>query len=1083
MSYSVKKSFADCLSCPLLNSDSCIFETNCMDDLSKVDVVYIAENPGKEEIDHKPLPTPLVGRSGQIFRMFFTKLGLDKMNYLITNTVLCQTLNEDGTTGNPTPEVIERCKVNAMALIKQCNPKLVVLMGSSPMNAFGIAKAGITEIAGKFYEWDGHKVFLTVHPSFVNRNKDTWLPIFETHFQRVQDFMNGIEVEEKVQTKRKKGIFHYTIPSKFYSEKYRLVDVQEMNKTKEVLYIFRDDENKKVYHRAPQDFVCYQADSAQGAKKIMPYDELYQVHMSYRDRFTLDPTITYEGDVRLSTKHAMDYYHFNKGEAKAKKWNIMFVDIEVDTGDDQVFPFANDAAYPINMITTKINGEKMTFVVPHTKNGQKLEPEKLDSNIIECKDERILMNKFVRYFKEADPDFTTGWNAISYDLAYIFNRLPQLGMDSSIMSKFREFYVDAEKGICNLVGTVPLDQLALYKKFTFTKLESYTLGYVSQHELKETKIQLPLNFNEMYWQMLNLTVEYNIRDVDLVDRLEEKLGHIKLLNEIRNVCTTAFEAGSTSSGQIDSLCINFLRKRGLASKNTRKKVKEKYPGAFVLPPEPGIYDWFVDFDFTSLYPSIIKTYNLGIDTFVMKTKDPTMGYHLAHNVKSVPDEIDVIIDPLNKATPYKVSKGELYKKVQDENLIMTINGCFFKGHANKMSELAQIVASLLDTRKEYKGKMFGAIDAKDKDAENFYYTRQLVYKVLANTLYGVVANKNFRYFDLSIATAITLGGQEALKHSIIEGEAFMDSLKTGKEYKSPKSLTKEEYYADKMPDRKTKYIITGDTDSIFCCFRDFEDHSTDAINAHCKSIQGFLNKKIMSDLVKRHNVDPQYSALELKNELICSRGLFLAKKHYVIRVIMNEGSEVDKINYMGVAVKRSDYPSQTKDFLKELLDIVMKDEKFSMKKVMDFIKKKRVEFRRNIMTGDKTLARPVSWNKNLEDYKTISQGVRAMLAWNNIHYDVHQKGTRAYMYWIKGVDYSKAPPELVTKYEKHISNIKAKSKKTALEVVAIPDNEEKLPEYYIVDVDAALKFTFEDRYKLMLEPIFNVRSANSVLKI
>ena len=106
-----------------------------------------------------------------------------------------------------------------------------------------------------------------------------------------------------------------------------------------------------------------------------------------------------------------------------------------------------------------------------------------------------------------------------------------------------------------------------------------------------------------------------------------------------------------------------------------------------------------------------------------------------------------------------------------------------------------------------------------------------------------------------------------------------------------------------------------------------------------------------------------------------------------------------------------------------------------------------------------------------------------MLAWNNIHYDVHQKGTRAYMYWIKGVDYSKAPPELVTKYEKHISNIKAKSKKTALEVVAIPDNEEKLPEYYIVDVDAALKFTFEDRYKLMLEPIFNVRSANSVLKI
>ena len=232
--------------------------------------------------------------------------------------------------------------------------------------------------------------------------------------------------------------------------------------------------------------------------------------------------------------------------------------------------------------------------------------------------------------------------------------------------------------------------------------------------------------------------------------------------------------------------------------------------------------------------------------------------------------------------------------------------------------------------------MFEAIDAKNKDEEDFYYTRQLVYKVLANTLYGVVATKGFRFFDLSIATAITLGGQEALKHSIIEGEAFMKHLHTGADYKQPKSLTKEEYYAATMPDRKPKYIITGDTDSIFCSFRDFKDRSTDAINAHCESIQNFLNKDIMSDLVKRHNVDPEHSALELKNELICSRGLFLAKKHYVTRVIMQEGSVVDKMNYMGVAIKRSDYPSQTKEFLKELLDIVMKDEKFSMKKVMNF---------------------------------------------------------------------------------------------------------------------------------------------------
>jgi len=1078
MTISVKKSFAECLECELLNAGSCIFETNCMDDISKVDIVFIGEYPTPEDIEKG---VPIIGRSGRVFRMFFDKLKFDKLNYLIMNTVLCQTVNEDDT-GNPTPEVVDRCKVNAMNTIKQCNPKLVVIMGSTAMSAFGIAQTGITEMAGNFYEWEGFKVFLTVHPSYVNHNKENWLPIYESHFEKILDFMMGNDNKQKKVGKRKKGIFHYTIPEKFYSEKYRLVDVQEMNRTKEVLYIFRDDQNKKEYYKAPQDFVCYQAKNADVAKKILPYDDLYQVHMSYRDRYTVDPTVTYESDVRLTTKHAMDYYHFNKGDAKAKEWNILFFDIEVDTGDKQVFPNAEDAAYPINMITGKLNGVKTTFVVPHTKNDQELHSDKMESNIIECRDETILMNKFIRYLKETDPDFITGWNAISYDLLYIFNRLPQLGMDSSMMSKFKEFWVDGEKALCNLVGMVPLDQLALYKKFTFTKLESYTLGYVSQHELGVTKIQLPLRFNEMYWFMLNLTVEYNIRDVDLIDKLEEKLGHIKLLNEIRIVCTTAFEAGSTSTGQIDSICVNFLREKNMASKNTKRKVKEKYPGAFVLPPIPGIYDWFVDFDYTSLYPRVIKTYNLGIDTFVMKTKDSQMGYYLAHERSKVPDEIDIILDPLNEAVQCKVSKQELFDKINKEDLVFTINGCFFLGHKRKISELSQIVSSILDTRVMYKGKMFDAIEAKNKIDEDFYYTRQLVYKVLANTLYGVVATKGFRFFDISIATAITLGGQEALKQSIIEGESYMKYLDTGEHIK-PEPLTKEEYFGAKMPDRKTKYIITGDTDSIFCCFRDFEDKSIEAINKHCISIQTFLNDDIMTNLVERHNIDPKYNGLELKNELICSRGLFLAKKHYVMRIVMNEGKAVDKMSYMGVAVKRSDYPSETKEFLKELLDIVMKDEKFSMNKVMGFIKSKRIEFRKKIMSGDKTLARPVSWNKSLEDYKSLTQGVKSMLAWNNIQYEIHQKGSRAYMYWVRGLDYTKAPKEIIDKYEKHIATMKAKTKRSPLEVISIPDNEEGLPEYFIVNVDAALKFTFEDRYNLMLEPIFSVRSANKVLQI
>ena len=123
--FSIKNSFADCLSCPLFSSKSCILETN-IKYLSEVDVVFIAENPGKDEVEKEK---PLIGKAGKTFRKYFEKYGLDKSNYLLTNVVLCQTIDPDGKTGNPEPEVIERCKINCFNIVKECNPKLIVLMG------------------------------------------------------------------------------------------------------------------------------------------------------------------------------------------------------------------------------------------------------------------------------------------------------------------------------------------------------------------------------------------------------------------------------------------------------------------------------------------------------------------------------------------------------------------------------------------------------------------------------------------------------------------------------------------------------------------------------------------------------------------------------------------------------------------------------------------------------------------------------------------------------------------------------------------------------------------------------------------
>ena len=1065
--YSIKDSFSNCSACDLFDAPSCILDTNCKKDLSQVDVVFIAENPGKDEIKKE---IPLVGKAGQMFRKYFKKYDIDKMKYLLTNTVLCQTLLPDGKTGNPTSEVINLCKENCMNIIKICNPKLVALMGGSPMEAFGFGKGGITVkhqsfLEGSLEEWEGYPVAIMVHPSFVNRQSETWEPKYEAAMARVSSMLSGKATEFQVKSETKsigKGIFRYKIPEKFYTDEYRLIDVQYLNKTSQVLYIFRDKDNNKVYHKESDNYICYQVPKDVPAKKMVPYDDLNQIQIKYRDRYNLDPQITYEGDVRITSKHAMDYYHYNQGEPTKTFNNVMYADIEIDTGDEKIFPKPIDALFPINMLTTIYNGVKTLYVIDN-----KTEPiQEIDGvNFKIFANEKSLLQTFIKDFKQTDPDFISGWNLINFDLFYIFTRLPLIGIPQGSISKFGEFYVDGSKYVCNLSGCVAIDQDYVYRTFTFTKMENYKLGFIAQEELGITKIQLPLSFNEMYWKMLNKTIEYNIRDTELLEKLDTKLAHINLLNELRIICNTSFDSVS-SFGQIDSLMVSYLRNKGIASKNSDPHIaKEDYPGAFVFQPTPGVYDYITDFDFASLYPSLMITYNIGVNSFIMKTEDPTDGYDITYHPENLPDKVNMIIDPLYEKKVVQLDKKELFKFIQEKNLVHTINGCFFKPHEKEFSSFGQVVDMLMTSRKDYKEKMF---KEKDESAEyKYFYTRQLVYKVLANTLYGVVANKSFRFFDTSLASAVTLSGQEALKTSIIYGDAFMRSIAKGTEIEEPKPLTKLEMFSSDMPDRSNEYIVTGDTDSIFCCFEKVPlNNPIIDINNWCLQIEKYLNEDKILEVVKKHNVNLQFNRLKLKNELLISRGLFLAKKRYVIRVIMNEGKEVDKINFMGIEIKRSDYPSKSKEFMRELSDLILRSERVSLTKLLKYVQEQEKGFVDAIESGSKTVARPVSWGKEIKNYKLVPQGVKAMQAWNDIMYPIHKTGVKAYMFWVRGIDIEKAPEDVIKKYHAYV-----KAGNGKLEVIAIPDDEEKLPNYFIPNRDAALKFVFRDRYELMLKPL------------
>ena len=890
---SIQKSFANCAICPLLNSPSCIAETNCEKDISKVDVLIVAENPGKDEVKANP-PRPLIGKAGQLFRKYFQKYKIDKLNYFLTNIVLCQTMNQDGTTGNPTEEIAENCKENVLRFIEYCNPKLIVLMGATPTNTlnvgyFEMGNVGITKKRGNFFKEKIndkiYDVFVMVHPSYVNRNR-SFESKFEDDMKLVYSFLTGEKMEKKneIKTSGIKGQFLYKLPKHFYTDEYRLVDVQNLSQTNEVLFIFRDKNNKKIFHKESDRYVAYIAPSNIEAKKIVPYTDLEQISLSYRDKYSLDPDITYEGDLRITTKHAIDYYMQSQGEAIKVKPNIMYLDIEVDMGDIKAFPKPTEAKFPINLITiiSTSSVEKTVTYILDNKTEPIKEIEGVEFKIF--KNEKSLLLQLIRDFPKYDCDYITGWNVISFDMEYIFNRLKNLHINYGDLSPFKTFYIDGLRYICSLPGYVVLDQLYLYKMLTFTKKESYKLGYIAQEELGETKIELPYAINEMYWKMLNKTIEYNVKDVDLLVKLENKLKHISLLDEIRTICNTSFDGGSSEFGQVDSIIVSFLKKKGMASKNSNPHdTKVSYPGAFVLNCIPGIYSSITDFDFTSLYPSIISSYNIGINSFVMKLKDSHYGYDLTYHPENLPEKLSVILDPSFENKEVVIDKNDLIKQIEKDNLIFTINGCFFKSHEDEMSFYSTILEGLLSSRKAYKKKMF---EAKDEFNLTLFNTKQLVYKVLANSLYGVVANKSFRFFDISCAAAVTLSGQESLKNTIIWGNSYMEHLKTGKDYIDPDEITKEEMYG--KFERVVKYLTAGDTDSVFLTFEQFKDKSNENIRLLCNKIQTFLNNKIGEEIVKKHNADLKYNKLNLKNELIISRGLFLAKKQYAIHVIERE---------------------------------------------------------------------------------------------------------------------------------------------------------------------------------------------------
>ncbi|MEC9436543.1 MAG: DNA polymerase domain-containing protein [Thermoproteota archaeon] len=532
--------------------------------------------------------------------------------------------------------------------------------------------------------------------------------------------------------------------------------------------------------------------------------------------------------------------------------------------------------------------------------------------------EHEMLEDFIAWWVENTPDIITGWNCNLYDIPYICRRVQKILGDKWMKSlspwkiiRDREIVIRGRKNLAyNLVGVNILDYLDLYQKFTYTKQESYRLDYIAHIELGDAKLDHSQyeNFKDFYTSDWQKFIEYNIHDVDLVDQLEDKMKLIELCVAMAYDAKVNFEDVYSQVKVWDTLIYNDLAKRNIVVPprvTTRKD--DKYAGAYVKEPVPGIYDWVVSFDLNSLYPHLIMQYNISPETLVER-RHPTATVEGLLSQSTVIDG-DYAVCP----------NGAQYRK--------DIHGF-----------LPQMMQRIYTERTIYKKRMLKAKqdyeqepnDQLRKDIAKFNNI-QMARKIQLNSAYGAIGNQYFRYYNLANAEAITLGGQVAIRWIENKVNTYINKV---------------------LKTEEKDYVIASDTDSIYLHLGPLVQAVFPSGEKDDKSTLRFLEKVCDVELDRyiagayeemATYVNAYEQRMVMKRENIANKGIWTAKKRYILNVWNSEGVQYKepKLKMMGIEAVKSSTPAPCRVAIKEALNVIMTG---SESDTQDYIKNFREKF-------------------------------------------------------------------------------------------------------------------------------------------
>ena len=576
---------------------------------------------------------------------------------------------------------------------------------------------------------------------------------------------------------------------------------------------------------------------------------------------------------------------------------ILIVTIDIEVECENGFPSPEEAVEPLLSITVK-NHQSKKFVVWGVG---KFQNNRDDVTYVECSDELHLIKEFLSFWESHQPDIITGWNTEFFDIPYLCNRIEKLCGEDEVkrLSPWRSvfsrevFKMGRKHQVFDIQGVSHLDYFDLYRKFTYTAQESYRLDHIAFVELGDRKDGNPYEtFSEWYQKDFQSFIEYNIMDVEIVDRLEDKMKLIELCLTMAYDAKVNYMDVLGSTKYWDILIYNYLREKNIVIPQKRKAEKaEKFEGAYVKDPQVGMHKWVMSFDLNSLYPHLIMQYNISTETLVAQEKVPNMS-------------VDKL---LNKEVDTSILKG----------VTLTPNGALFK--TNKQGFLPELMQSMYNDRSKFKKLMLEAQqdyeNTKDpkllKDISK-YNNIQMAKKISLNSVYGAIGNAYFRYYDLLVAEAITTSGQLAIRWIERAVNQYLNKL---------------------LKTDNKDYVIASDTDSVYVVFDELVNkvysngENTEKIVAFLDSV---AKNKIEPFMDKSYQELHQYvnsyeQKMQMAREVIADKGIWTAKKRYVLNVHNSEGVQYKqaKLKVMGLEVVKSSTPAPVRAKLKEALSIIM----------------------------------------------------------------------------------------------------------------------------------------------------------------